>query len=97
MTVLISRRVTGGTDFPTAFVRALVSCGMSNGGDDLVDAAVEGEGPALVGDAAGDGDLEGGGGASASDLAAQFVVPVRAELGAPDALRTAAAVVRGRG
>ena len=54
-------------------------------GDELVDAAGEGEGPAVVDDAAGDGDFEEGVAALGGGLGAELVVPVGAELGAPEA------------
>ena len=61
----------------------------------LVDAAGEGEGPAAVEDPAGDDNFEFGRGAMVGGgLGAEFVVPVRAELGPPDPLRSTAGVVR---
>src|SRR5688572_11451811 len=54
-------------------------------GDELVDATGEGERPAVVDDAASDGDFEEGVAAFGGGLDAELVVPVRAELGAPDA------------
>jgi hypothetical protein len=66
-------------------------------GYELVDAAGQGEGPAGVEEAAGDDDLERGGGGFVGGAGAQLVVPVRAELGAPESGGTAAGVVRAGG
>ena len=65
------------------------------GAEELIDAAGEGEGPAAVDEAALDGDLELGGGGGGGGLGAEFVVPVGAELRAPEAGRAAAAGVVG--
>ena len=69
------------------------------GAEELIDAAGEGEGPAAVNEAALDGDFEGGGGCGRGGLGAELVVPVGAELRAPDArgARAAARVVRAEG
>jgi hypothetical protein len=50
----------------------------------LVDASGEGECPAVVDDLAGDGDFELGGGVFGGSLGAELVMPVGAELGAPE-------------
>ena len=62
---------------------------------DLIDAAREGQRPAVVKDPAGDRDLEGdGGGMLGRGAGAQLVMPMRAELRAPDALRAARGLAR---
>jgi len=67
------------------------------GGEKLVDAAGEGEGPAGVKDAAGDGNLKGGRGRGRAGGGAEFLVPAGAELGAPEALGAVAGFTRADG
>src|SRR5476651_2671621 len=64
---------------------------------ELVDAAGERERPAAVNDAALDGDLELGGGDIGGGAGPELVVPVRAELRAPQTGGTAAGIVRAEG
>ncbi len=61
-------------------------------GHELVDAAGEGERPAVVDDAAGDRDFKEGAGVFRGGLRAELLVPVGAELGAPEAGGTAGRV-----
>ncbi|MCX6956343.1 MAG: hypothetical protein NTV51_29770 [Verrucomicrobia bacterium] len=73
-----------------------VVAGGDGGADELVDAAREVEGPAAMDDGARDGDFElGGGGVGGDGLGPELVVPVGAELGAPEASIAAAAGVMG--
>ena len=65
--------------------------GRGGGAEELVDAAGERERPAAVDEAAFDGNFKFGGGGGGGGLRAEFVVPVGAELGAPDTRGTAAA------
>ena len=60
----------------------------------MVDAAGEGQGPAVVKNLSGDGDLELGVGAFGGNAFAEGLVPLCAELGAPNALATAAGLMR---
>ena len=63
---------------------------------ELVDAAVERKRPAAVREPAVDDDLELRGGRLDESAGAKFVVPVLAELGAPQARRAAAGLVRAK-
>ena len=61
--------------------------GVAGGGQKLVDAAGEGERPAAVENAAGDRHLESRGGRGGGGGGAEFLMPARAETGAPETLR----------
>lgn len=64
----------------------------------MIDAPGEGEGPAAVEDAAFDRDFElGGGGVFGGGLGAELLVPVGAELSAPETLGAAGGIARAEG
>ena len=64
----------------------------------MVDAAVERDGPAAVEDTAVDGDFEfGGGGVFSGSERAELLVPVSAELGAPEAVGAAGGIAGAEG
>lgn len=71
--------------------------GRRGGGEELVDATLEEEEPALAGEAAGEGDLEAGIGMVGGSALTEFVMPVGAELGAPDAAARGGAIGRRAG
>ena len=74
--------------------RPTVAIGISAGGQDLVEAAGEGDGPAAVEQAAFDRHLENGAGQLSGGADAHFVVPMLAKLGAPETLGLAAGFAR---